>query len=417
MNLHADLQRLLGPPKEARCGAGYGHTLDEILSQPRLWRRTAEIVESRRTEIRDRLDEWGVGPGSARRVILAGAGSSAHAAMCAEPTLRIALGSGVEAIATTDIITTSGGLVGPSEPYVLVSIARSGASPESLAVLRGVGLQPGQRIGNVIITCNPRGELALGAAPEDLLLIMPEGSDDQGLAMTASFSCLTLAALLLAHLGDSLSLVHVAEEPAECVERFLYDEVAAVIDLAGRPFERAVFLGSGPLKATARECALKLMELTAGRVVCLWDSYLGLRHGPQTMVDERCLVVALVDDAAGSMSYPYELDLLRELRQKGQGAEVLAVGNELPAEVSDVTDGAVSWRPGNGAIPLALRPLSDVVIGQILGLLKSMELGLRPDNPSPSGVIHRVVQGVRIYDPERLSRGEVRAWMSQPASE
>lgn len=38
-----------------------------------------------------------------------------------------------------------------------------------------------------------------------------------------------------------------------------------------------------------------------------------------------------------------------------------------------------------------------VLIGQLLGFYKSIELDLDPDNPSASGKIARVVEGVTIY--------------------
>jgi tagatose-6-phosphate ketose/aldose isomerase len=45
----------------------------------------------------------------------------------------------------------------------------------------------------------------------------------------------------------------------------------------------------------------------------------------------------------------------------------------------------------------AYRPAVDVLFGQMLGLFSSIELGLKPDSPSPSGVISRVVQKFNIY--------------------
>lgn len=340
-------------------------------------------------------------------MILTGAGSSAHAAMCAEPALRRDLGSGVEAIATTDLVTGEWGATGRREPYVLLSIARSGNSPESLAVQDGFGLE-GERRGHVIITCNPSGALARAASEEDLILVMPEGTNDQGLAMTASYSCMTLAATLLACLDEGASIVERVRPLAAAAEDLLAHGMGAITDCASRDFGRAVFLGSGPLAPTARECALKLMELTAGRVVCAWESYLGLRHGPQAMIDDGCLVVCLVDDRPGSAAFPYELDLLRELREKGQGAAILAVGNALPDEVRSLATATIDWAGHAPPIAHELRPITDVVVGQLLGLLISLRLGMTPDNPSPGGIINRVVQGVRIYDPDSVAAGTPR---------
>ena len=45
----------------------------------------------------------------------------------------------------------------------------------------------------------------------------------------------------------------------------------------------------------------------------------------------------------------------------------------------------------------ALLALISVLPAQILGFFKSLNLGLKPDNPSASGTITRVVQGVKLY--------------------
>jgi tagatose-6-phosphate ketose/aldose isomerase len=43
------------------------------------------------------------------------------------------------------------------------------------------------------------------------------------------------------------------------------------------------------------------------------------------------------------------------------------------------------------------RPVLDVMLGQLVGLFASMRCGLRPDQPSPSGTITRVVQPIKLY--------------------
>ena len=48
-------------------------------------------------------------------------------------------------------------------------------------------------------------------------------------------------------------------------------------------------------------------------------------------------------------------------------------------------------------IPDLYRPVLDVIFGQLLGLFASIQSGLKPDLPSPNGVISRVVQNVDIY--------------------
>jgi tagatose-6-phosphate ketose/aldose isomerase len=43
------------------------------------------------------------------------------------------------------------------------------------------------------------------------------------------------------------------------------------------------------------------------------------------------------------------------------------------------------------------RPVLDVMLGQLLGLFASMHCGLKPDQPSPTGAITRVVQPIKLY--------------------
>ena len=43
-------------------------------------------------------------------------------------------------------------------------------------------------------------------------------------------------------------------------------------------FKRIVYLGSNTLKGTSQESALKMLELTAGRVVTMYDTPMGFRH-------------------------------------------------------------------------------------------------------------------------------------------
>ena len=95
-------------------------------------------------------------------------------------------------------------------------------------------------------------------------------------------------------------------------------------------FPRAVFLGSGSHYGTAIESHLKLQELTNGQVMCSYNTFLDLRHGPKAVINDQTLVVAYL--ASDRYVNPYEIH--------------------------------------------------------------------KPNSPSTTGVIHRVVQGVKIYNPK-----------------
>ncbi|MDA6191660.1 sugar isomerase, partial [Escherichia coli] len=42
--------------------------------------------------------------------------------------------------------------------------------------------------------------------------------------------------------------------------------------------------------------------------------------------------------------------------------------------------------------------LNYLIIGQLFALFNSIHLGVTPDNPSPTGIVNRVVKGVNIYN-------------------
>ncbi len=169
-------------------------------------------------------------------------------------------------------------------------------------------------------------------------------------------------------------------------------------ELAGRDYERIVYLGSGALKGLAHESALKVLELTAGRTLAMGDSPLAFRHGPKSVLDDETLVVVYLSNDAYTRTY--DLDLLAELRESRGDEHVLAVTADHGDDVSASTPLLLA---GCRDLPDTALALAAVVLAQLVALRCSMALGLTADNPFPSGEVNRVVQGVRIhaYDPRR----------------
>jgi tagatose-6-phosphate ketose/aldose isomerase len=151
-----------------------------------------------------------------------------------------------------------------------------------------------------------------------------------------------------------------------------------------------IYLGSNAFKGLAREGALKLLELTDGAVVGSFDTPLGFRHGPKTIVDARTLVVLFVSN--DSHARLYDLDLLRELRADGRAGRVLAIAARAGGLAPDdlVVAGMADAADLECALPFA-------AFFQLFALLQSMASGLTPDNPSVSGTVTRVVHGVTIH--------------------
>jgi tagatose-6-phosphate ketose/aldose isomerase len=269
---------------------------------------------------------------------------------------------------------------------LLVSFARSGDSPESVATLERADAALAD-VQHLIITCNPRGALAHHpTSGPRAVFVLPPQANDRGLAMTGSFTAMALAGLLLADLGDP-ALARVRVRALVDAGRRLLDRGEIFRRVVDVDFHRAVFLGSGPLAGAARECALKLQELTAGAVAACHDSFLGFRHGPKAFVDPRTLLVFL---CSGSDAVsPYEEDLLAEIHRGERGAFRLAVGGRTRPPNVD----AVLELP----LPDDERAIAAVLVAQVIGVHRSLSLGLRPDEPSPSGAISRVVRGVTIH--------------------
>ena len=359
-----------------------GATILEIGQQPDAWREVAGRADAQAAgflrEIAGRPD---------LRVILAGAGSSAFAGEIAAPALRRHLDRRVEAIATTSIVASPLDYLERNTPTLVVSFGRSGNSPESLATT-ALADELVDDVWHLIFTCDRDGELgrAHSGRANSLVVYMPERTNDSGFAMTSSLTSMLLSCLMM--LGPA------EREDAEALARAAEHVVGLQPDiraLAQTKKQRFVYLGSGPLEGLARESALKLLELTAGEVVTYFDSPLGFRHGPKSVLDGDTLVVVYV--STDPYTRRYDLDIIAEIRgQLGEDA-VTVIGTEpIPAEL-----GPAVVIPGLEGIDDSLVALVYLVYAQYLALFTSLECAKTPDNPFPSGEVSRVVQGVTIY--------------------
>jgi tagatose-6-phosphate ketose/aldose isomerase len=257
------------------------------------------------------------------------------------------------------------------------------------------------RVAHLVITCNAQGAMAKLAQdhPQSYALVLDPATNDRGLAMTSSYSNMVVAGQALAYLDDLDGYGAMLEQLVKSAESLLPRAADEAAKLAKSGFTRVCFLGSGALMATAAESALKVQELTAGGIFTMSQSFLGLRHGPLSFLDQQTLVVAYLASDAGTR--PYECDLLRELQEKQLGVTIAATGFALTPEIREIAqvvlELAAENRSGPHTPPDALRPPLDVIFGQLLGLFFSLEAGLKPDTPSPSGAISRVVSHVKIH--------------------
>ncbi|EGU30586.1 phosphosugar isomerase [Vibrio ichthyoenteri ATCC 700023] len=363
------------------------HTAKEISHQPRLWRALADILEQQHDAVTAFLNPLLTQPNL--RIILTGAGTSAFVGDAAVPFIQAGLHFQVESIPTTDIVSNPEQYLDSNRPTLLVSFARSGNSPESVAAVALVD-QMVPNCHHLFLTCNSEGALARYAqqANNAYCLLMPEGSNDNSFAMTSSFTCMLMSALTLFS-GQTLAQWRERiEATAILCENKLQQWPQAIKELAQQPYERLIVLGSGGFAGLAREASLKSLELSAGQVMTTFDSSLGFRHGPKFTINDKALVIQLF--SSDEYTRQYDMDLFNEIRRDKQTLAHIAMSESALNEEDVFELGQLGFGDQWLCFPY-------VMFCQILAFEKSLQLGFGPDNPCPTGEVNRVVQGVTIY--------------------
>jgi tagatose-6-phosphate ketose/aldose isomerase len=377
---------------------GGADTAAEIAQQPALWDELARDLAQARERVQAFLGDCLDDP--RQRVLFTGAGSSGFIADLVADAINAQWPAEVRALHTTNLLTHPALYLQRDRPTLLVSFGRSGSSPESVAAVELVRAQV-EHARFLDITCNPQGELARRGAGRDdtCTVLMPAASCDRAFAMTSSLSCMLLAALSVFDRAPWPRRIERLQQLAELAREGLAQWDAPVAALAQRPFNRVIYLASGPLEALAREAALKVLELTAGRVLALANTPLGFRHGPKSTLDGETLVVVMRSNHA--LARRYEHDLLDELRRDGVAGQVLSIGPH--ADIGGDDDYSLRLPP-QGDSTFADGMFSDgwlapvwLTFAQMYALQRSAALGLTPDNPFPDGTVNRVVKGVTIH--------------------
>ena len=371
-------------------GGGH-HTAREIAQQPRLWLETFELINTKKpvleTFLRDAFQHKELD------VILTGAGTSAFIGNILQGPFMKNTRCRTRAVATTDLITHPQNYFNKRGATLLVSFARSGDSPESVAASE-LADRMCSKLYHLIITCNPAGKLANSSRRSPTcVFLLPADADDQSLVMTGSFSTMLLASLLISKLASVQNLQNEITRLAEYGEHIIKNDAGRLEKISRLGFDRAVFLGSGPLYGVAREASLKIQELTGGKVISTCDSFLGFRHGPKAVINPSTLLVYLFSN--NGFAHQYETDFVKAVNNGEKGLCQLGI-SETP-ENDLLLDESIAFSNKGPNIDEALLCVCSVLPAQILGFFKSMQLGLKPDNPSENGTITRVVKGVTIY--------------------
>ena len=372
------------------------NTAKEIIQQPDTWRESVKNLIKNKIEIKSFIDSFL--SKKEFRIILTGAGTSAFAGEVCEPYLTSLLNKRVEAIATTDLVASPKSYFIKDIPTLLVSFARSGNSPESVHAVN-LATQLVDDLYQVVITCNENGKLAKNTVNDEksLLLLMPPQTNDLGFAMTSSFTTMVLNAMAVFNIDNIENFSSDVDKLSNSVNDFIENNIEKVTSLSNEDFERIVYLGSSTSKGIARESALKVLELTAGKVNASYDTPLGFRHGPKSVVDDETVSVIYISN--DEYTRQYDLDLAKEMLAHKKNDKVVIVGDNIEEDILNKADYVFNVENINYTVENeVLLPLQQIIFGQMLSFLKSVNLGITPDNPCPTGEVNRVVQGVILHE-------------------
>lgn len=364
------------------------YTLKEIEQQKRLWLETINLVKEKKEEIKSFLDKNDF---KNRKIIFTGAGTSEFVGNSITP----ALGGNVLSIATTDIVSNPENYLKKDEKVILISCARSGNSPESVATVK-LADEIIDDVCHILITCNKDGKLAINKKDDKkaLVLLMPEESNDKGFAMTSSFTCMSLTGLLIFNLE---SLEKIEDVMKKQIEKIKDEDMKLLIDsLITLDISRIVYLGSSCLKGVAEEAALKCLELTAGHMSLHYNSPLGFRHGPKSIINDTTMIITLLSN--NDYTRKYELDLLKEMYGENKKKVLVTLDMKNSDEARENSHYYYTFNNDDNNAEDVFNMFSYIYFAQLFAFYKSKSFGINPDNPCPTGEVNRVVQGVIIYD-------------------
>ena len=380
--------QLFGRTEAEQKQRGYFHTLKEICQQPWTWMRTCERMIALREPLLASVR-------GIKSLVFTGSGSSEYAGDCVRLPLQNELAVCVASVSGGNLLIHGTKALPKDRPGLLVSLARSGNSPESTGAVR-ILLESEPAYRHLIVTCNEAGSLAKTWRDHKDVIVaaLPPETNDESLVMTSSFTNLTLAARFLGLLDQPEAYRKLCATQSKTCRNLVSAHFDLLSRIAAIEFRRAVFLGSGTRYSAAREASLKMLEMTSGRITTISESFLGLRHGPMSFVHEDTLVMCQL--SSDPTVRAYELDLLAELDRKKLGLCKVIIGEDVPESARRAGDEIIHC-PGLGDLGDDDRAIIFVVVAQLLAFFRCLEEGLRPDSPSEDGVISRVVESFPLH--------------------
>lgn len=370
-------------------------TATEINQQPATWKKTIAQIKEQKNDLKAFIAN--VVNNDDYDIILTGAGTSEFVGNALFSYLNKVTNFKAKSYGTTDLVATPENYLSQTKPTLLISFGRSGNSPESVGAVDVADEVCGDNLYHLFVTCNKNGALSKAAETRKnaYAINLTDETHDQSFAMTSSYSNMMLATLLCFSLDR---IDEAAAELSDIIERseaFLADSWDFCKKIADEyNFNRIVYLGANALKGMAQESALKMLELTAGKVCTMYDTPLGFRHGPKSIIDDNTLTVVYISDNAYSRQY--EVDLLKEMSGQRKGNKIAIIAAHDYPELEGLADYLFVFdnKEDHDNMYLAFEY---ILFAQTLALFKSLSYDITPDNPCPTGEVNRVVKGVILY--------------------
>jgi glucosamine--fructose-6-phosphate aminotransferase (isomerizing) len=294
-----------------------------------------------------------------RNIVLAGRGSSDHAATYFKYLCEIVAGIPV-GFAAPSVLTLYRGRLDLSDTLT-IGVSQSGKAEDVLAVVQHARGQGGL---TVSITNDPFSLLAIAA---DHHLDLHAG-EEKSVAATKSFVCqMTVFALLVQALTDDQELSDQLKHLPEWMESILTmtDSVSRLAEIMN-PYSACYVIGRGYVNAVAHEIALKLQETCYQEAMAFSTS--DFQHGPFAMLDSNSLVLLL---APNDPSIHDSREFLKKVIPTR--AKIIAL--------TDDPDLSVNEKVILPHTSPEMAPFVFVLAGQMLAFDLSLRRGLDPDRP------------------------------------
>jgi glucosamine--fructose-6-phosphate aminotransferase (isomerizing) len=330
-------------------------TYQEIMSQPEAWSATLTELRTQAKTLHALFAN-----GRYEQLVFTGCGSTHYLALAAAALAQQELGTSARGLPASEIWLYPASSYLPRRQTLLIAISRSGETTETV---RAVEAFKRRGTGHVLtLSCYPGRALATAG---NFNLVLTAGQEES-VAQTRAFSALYLATVALTLLWKG---ANDGDRPLSALDRLpeigrmLLRNYAPLTASLGRnsEIERFYFLGSGPRYGLASELSLKMKEMSLSHSEPF--NFLEFRHGPQSMVNDRTLMIGL----RGETNRDYENAVLEEMRARG--AQILCM---------DEHDADVAFASG---LPEALRNVLYLPVGQMLAFERALSRGLDPDRP------------------------------------